>query len=54
MDELTEDLLHSRHRLRATEEEKRGKEEEAAMVRLIMCLMIIRRYSFNVIADMHD
>lgn len=33
VDELTKDLLQSRHRLQATEEEMRGKEEEAAMVR---------------------
>ncbi|TKS86819.1 Rab GTPase-activating protein 1-like, isoform 10 [Collichthys lucidus] len=36
VDELTEELLHSRHRLRATEEEKRGKEEEAAMLKEVL------------------
>ena len=36
MDELTKDLLQSRHQLQATEEEMRGKEEETAMVRLVM------------------
>ncbi|XP_010738779.2 rab GTPase-activating protein 1-like [Larimichthys crocea] len=36
VDELTEDLVHSRHRLRATEEEKRGKEEEAAMLKEVL------------------
>lgn len=42
VDELTKDLLQTRHQLQATEEEKRGKEEEAAMVRakIFMCLMI--------------
>lgn len=38
MDELTKDLLQSRHRLQATEEEMRGKEEETAMVRFIIRL----------------
>lgn len=33
VDELTEDLLQTRHRLQATEDEKRGKEEEAAMLK---------------------
>lgn len=33
VDELTEELLQTRHRLQATEEEKRGKEEEAVMAR---------------------
>ncbi|XP_029350463.1 rab GTPase-activating protein 1-like isoform X2 [Echeneis naucrates] len=33
VDELTKDLLQTRHRLQATEEEKRGKEEEAAMLK---------------------
>lgn len=37
MDELTKDLLQTRRRLHATEEEKRGKEEEAAMVRCFLC-----------------
>lgn len=32
MDELSKELLQVRHRLQATEEEQRGKEEEAAMV----------------------
>lgn len=32
VDELTKDLLLTRHRLKITEDEKRGKEEEAAMV----------------------
>lgn len=32
MDELTKDLLQTQHRLQATEDEIRGKEEEAAMV----------------------
>lgn len=36
MDELTKDLLQSRHRLQVTEEEMRGKEEETAMVRFVM------------------
>ncbi|KAG8013252.1 Rab GTPase-activating protein 1-like [Nibea albiflora] len=36
VDELTKDLLHSRHRLQATEEEKRGKEEEAAMLKEVL------------------
>ncbi|XP_034714963.1 rab GTPase-activating protein 1-like [Etheostoma cragini] len=31
VDELTKDLFQTRHRLQATEEEKRGKEEEAAV-----------------------
>ena len=39
VDELTEDLLHTRHRLLATEEEKRVKEEEAAMVTIKMLLL---------------
>lgn len=34
VDELSKDLLQIRHRLQETEEEKRGKEEEAAMVNL--------------------
>ncbi|XP_056248727.1 rab GTPase-activating protein 1-like [Seriola aureovittata] len=33
VDELTKDLLQTRHRLQATEEEKRGMEEEAAMLK---------------------
>ncbi|XP_072221246.1 rab GTPase-activating protein 1-like [Leuresthes tenuis] len=33
VDELTEDLLHTQHRLLATEEEKRVKEEEAVMLK---------------------
>ncbi|XP_040916806.1 rab GTPase-activating protein 1-like [Toxotes jaculatrix] len=33
VDELTKDLLQTRRRLQATEEEKRGKEEEAAMLK---------------------
>ncbi|XP_051806399.1 rab GTPase-activating protein 1-like [Acanthochromis polyacanthus] len=33
VDELTKDLLQTRHRLQATEEEKRGKEEETAMLK---------------------
>ncbi|KAM4542247.1 rab GTPase-activating protein 1-like [Odontesthes bonariensis] len=33
VDELTKDLLHTRHRLLATEEDKRVKEEEAAMLK---------------------
>uniref|UniRef100_A0A3B4UHN8 RAB GTPase activating protein 1-like 2 n=1 Tax=Seriola dumerili TaxID=41447 RepID=A0A3B4UHN8_SERDU len=33
VDELTKDLLQTRHRLQATEEEKRVKEEEAAMLK---------------------
>ncbi|KAM3595306.1 uncharacterized protein V6R79_021402 [Siganus canaliculatus] len=33
VDELTKDLLQVRHRLQATEEEKRGKEEETAMLK---------------------
>uniref|UniRef100_A0A4W6E4R1 RAB GTPase activating protein 1-like 2 n=1 Tax=Lates calcarifer TaxID=8187 RepID=A0A4W6E4R1_LATCA len=33
VDELTKDLLQTRHQLQATEEEKRGKEEEAAMLK---------------------
>lgn len=36
MDELTKDLLQSRHQLQVTEEEMRGKEEETAMVRFVM------------------
>lgn len=32
VDELTKDLLQTRHQLQATEEEKRRKEEETAMV----------------------
>nr|XP_019953534.1 PREDICTED: rab GTPase-activating protein 1-like isoform X2 [Paralichthys olivaceus] len=32
-DELTKDLLRTRHRLQSTEEEKIGKEEEAAMLK---------------------
>lgn len=32
VDELTKDLLQTRRRLQATEDEKRGSEEEAAMV----------------------
>lgn len=32
VDELTKDLLRTRHKLHAAEEEKRGKEEEATMV----------------------
>uniref|UniRef100_A0A3B5M3S1 Uncharacterized protein n=1 Tax=Xiphophorus couchianus TaxID=32473 RepID=A0A3B5M3S1_9TELE len=33
VDELTKDLLKIQHRLQATEDEKRGKEEEAAMLK---------------------
>ncbi|XP_071772050.2 rab GTPase-activating protein 1-like [Centroberyx gerrardi] len=33
VDELTKDLLHTKHRLQATEDEKSGKEEEAAMLK---------------------
>ncbi|XP_036928652.1 rab GTPase-activating protein 1-like [Acanthopagrus latus] len=33
VDELTKDVLQSRHRLQATEEEMRGKEEETAMLK---------------------
>ncbi|KAM6912370.1 rab GTPase-activating protein 1-like [Xenentodon cancila] len=33
VDEITKDLLQTRHRLQATEDEKRGKEEEAAMLK---------------------
>uniref|UniRef100_UPI0037E72350 rab GTPase-activating protein 1-like n=1 Tax=Semicossyphus pulcher TaxID=241346 RepID=UPI0037E72350 len=33
VDELGKDLLQTRHQLQATEEEKRGKEEEAAMLK---------------------
>ncbi|KAM4724343.1 rab GTPase-activating protein 1-like isoform 1-T1 [Anableps anableps] len=33
VDELTKDLLQTQHQLQATEEEKRGKEEEAAMLK---------------------
>uniref|UniRef100_A0A3Q3WR41 Uncharacterized protein n=1 Tax=Mola mola TaxID=94237 RepID=A0A3Q3WR41_MOLML len=36
VDELTEELLHISHRLQATEEEKRGKEEEAAMLKQVL------------------
>lgn len=32
MDELSKEVQRLRHRLQATEEEKRGKEEEAHMV----------------------
>lgn len=32
VDELSKELQRVRHRLQATEEEKRGKEEEANMV----------------------
>lgn len=32
VDELSKELLQARHRVQATEEEKRGKEEEATMV----------------------
>ena len=47
VDELTKDLLFTRHRLQATEEEKRGKEEEAAMVRvkISICVMILKHLS---------
>lgn len=34
MDELSKEVQRVRHRLQATEEEKRGKEEEAQMVRV--------------------
>ncbi|XP_071390268.1 rab GTPase-activating protein 1-like isoform X2 [Centroberyx affinis] len=33
VDELTKDLLQTKHRLQATEDEKSGKEEEAAMLK---------------------
>ncbi|XP_028251520.1 rab GTPase-activating protein 1-like [Parambassis ranga] len=33
VDELTKELLQTRHQLQATEDEKRGKEEEAAMLK---------------------
>uniref|UniRef100_A0A3B5AIQ2 Rab GTPase-activating protein 1-like, isoform 10 n=1 Tax=Stegastes partitus TaxID=144197 RepID=A0A3B5AIQ2_9TELE len=33
VDELTKDLLQTRHRLQATEEEKKGKEEETVMLK---------------------
>ena len=39
VDELTKDLFQTRHHLQATEEEKRGKEEEAAVVRFVIYLM---------------
>ncbi|XP_061599805.1 rab GTPase-activating protein 1-like [Cololabis saira] len=35
VDELTKDLLQTRHRLQDTEDEKRGKEEEAAMLKQV-------------------
>lgn len=53
MDELTKDLLKNRHRLQATEEEKRGKEEEAAIVRFFICLLV-KPQRLNVLADMHE
>lgn len=34
VDELSKELLQARHRVQATEEEKRGKEEEATMVQI--------------------
>lgn len=34
MDELSKEVQRVSHRLQATEEEKRGKEEEAQMVRV--------------------
>uniref|UniRef100_A0A8C8DI86 RAB GTPase activating protein 1-like 2 n=1 Tax=Oryzias sinensis TaxID=183150 RepID=A0A8C8DI86_9TELE len=36
VDELTKDLLQTRHRLKITEDEKRGKEEEAAMMKEVL------------------
>nr|XP_046269190.1 rab GTPase-activating protein 1-like isoform X2 [Scatophagus argus] len=36
VDELSKELVHVRHRLQATEEEKRGKEEEAAMLKDVL------------------
>ncbi|XP_024134106.1 rab GTPase-activating protein 1-like [Oryzias melastigma] len=36
VDELTKDLLQARHQLKITEEEKRGKEEEAAMMKEVL------------------
>lgn len=40
VDELSKDLSQIRHRLQATEEEKRGKEEEAAMVHFMTLLQL--------------
>lgn len=39
MDELTKDLMETRQQLQITEEEKRGKEEEAAMVRFKLFML---------------
>lgn len=40
VDELARDLLLTRHRVQATEEEKRGKEEEAEMVRVKISISV--------------
>lgn len=45
VDQLTKDLLQTRHQLQASEEEKRGKEEEAAMVRFV--IFIVSMMTFN-------
>ncbi|KAF3845054.1 hypothetical protein F7725_008217 [Dissostichus mawsoni] len=56
VDELTKDLLQTRHHLQATEEEKRGKEEEAAVAKEVFRRELQKteqevRRSSGVIAD---
>lgn len=41
VDELSKDLLQIRHRLQATEEEKRGKDEEAVLVNFSCVIMAL-------------
>ncbi|XP_029316856.1 rab GTPase-activating protein 1-like [Cottoperca gobio] len=56
VEELTKDLFQSRHRLQATEEEKRGKDEEAAVAKEVFRRELQKaehevRRSSGVIAD---
>lgn len=54
MDELTKDLLQTRHRLQATEDEMRGKEEEAAMVCLRIFTCLTTALHLAVFSNMHE
>ncbi|XP_045919220.1 rab GTPase-activating protein 1-like [Micropterus dolomieu] len=56
VDQLTKDLLQTRHQLQASEEEKRGKEEEAAMLKEVFRRELEKaeqggRRSLGIIAD---
>lgn len=52
MDELTKDLLQTRRHLQAIEEEKRGTEEEAEVVRLFITSQ--SPYKVDAMLDMHE